>query len=328
MGRQKFQLFSHCKFIKRFRFLRIFGVPVLLHLFVVAGTLAQQAIRLQSYEFDPTYITVGDPIQLRLLIEADENLQLHPEPLDLSNLAHIEVQPPQVKRIKPEKSVAGKASYEVTYPLRAFVPGKQALPSITIKTIAPYESKALIQTPVYSFEVQSVKPAGATGMKSIKPPLSPAPNPLVYILMALLISAIVGILIFLYLRKRSQATDLPIEVPPQHPLHEIAYERLKAIEEMHLVAQGKMKVYHTEIAQVIRQYIEAQYNIPALELTTADLLAYLSHEGIEEGSFNQIRNFFADCNLVKFASYQPSKPEAHVRMEEAYRIIDVTMHNA
>ncbi len=307
-----------------------------LSLLFVVGVLAQEAIRIQSHQFDRNDITVGDAVQLRLLIEADEGLHLYLEPMVLSHLQHVEIEPPKVKRVKPHEAglegpVANKAFYEVIYSLRAFAPGKHTLPPITIKSTDADGNEATIQTPAYSFEVRAVTPpppaggyADATEIKGIKPPLPPPRGPLVYILMTLLLLTIIGALILLYLRKLSRAKYLPLEVPTLRPPHEIAQERLKQIEAMNLVAQGKMKDYHTEISHVIRQYIEARYNISALELTTEDLLERLGHAAIEAVNLSLIRNFLVHCNLVKFAKYQPSKPQAHERMDEACRMIDAT----
>ena len=128
-------------------------------------------------------------------------------------------------------------------------------------------------------------------------------------------------IIFLYLRRRAKPTDLQPEAVPQRQPHEIAYEQLNRIERMNWVAQGEMKIYHTEISHVIRQYIAARYHIPALELTTQELLDRLQSEGIPK---ELVRQFFTNCDLVKFARYSPAKPEAHDRMEEACRIVDET----
>ena len=295
-------------------------VSVLL-LLTSEGVFAQEAIRILSHEFDPDDITVGDPVQLRLQIEADENLHIYLDPIDRSEHEHLEVDKPQVQRIESEDTPAGKARYEVTYPLRAFAIGTHTLSSITIEYTGADGNNGSVQTPAYLFEVRSVKPPSATEVKEIKGPLPVPPNWFLYILAALLVIIVVGVLVFFYLRKRAKPIDLPPEVLPQRQPHEVAYEQLNQIEGMNWVAQGEMKVYHTEISQVIRQYIAARYHIPALELTTQELLDRLQPENIPK---EVVRHFFTNCNLVKFARYSPTKPEAHERMEEARRIVDET----
>ena len=298
--------------------------------FIVASALwlsslgrvsAQEAVRILSHDFDPDYITIGDPVQLRLRIEADENLHVYIDPIDLSEQEHLEVNKPQVKRIESESSLTEKVHYEVTYPIRAFTTGKHSLPPITIKYTGTNGDSGSVQAPAYLFEVQSVKSPSDTEMKGIKGPWSVPPNWLLYILVVIVVIVAIGAIIFLYLRRRAKPTDLqPEAVPPRQP-HEIAYEQLNRIAGMNWVAQGEMKIYHTEISHVIRQYIAARYHIPALELTTQELLDRLQSEDIPK---ELVQQFFTNCDLVKFARYNPTKPEAHERVEEARRIVDET----
>ncbi len=282
---------------------------------------AQEAVRILSHNFNPATITIGDPVRLQLRIEADKNLHLYLDPIDLSEHEHLEADKPQVKRIEPESPLTGKTHYEVTYPLRAFAIGKHTLPPIAIKYTGADGDSGSIQTPAYLFEVRSVKPAGATEMKGIKGPRSVPPNWFLYILAAALVIIAIGATIFFYRRRRAKPMDLQPEVLPQRQPHEIAYEQLSRIEGMNWVAQGEVKVYHTEISHVIRQYITARYHIPALELTTQELLDRLQPEDIPK---DLVRQFFSNCDWVKFARYNPTKPEAHERMEEARRIVDET----
>ena len=282
---------------------------------------AQEAIRILSHDFDPDDITIGDPIQLRLRIEADENLHIYLDPIDLSGHEHLEVDKPLVKRIESESPPTGKAYYEVIYPLRAFTTGQHTLPPITIKYTDTDGNGGSVQTPAYLFEVRAVKPPSDTEMRGIKGPWPVPPNWLLYSLVALLIIVAIGAVIFLYLRRRAKPLDLQPEVLHRRQPHEIAYEQLNRIEGMNWVAKGEMKIYHTEISHVIREYIAARYHIPALELTTQELLDRLQSEDIPR---ELVQQFFTNCNLVKFARYSPTKPEAHERMEEARQIVDET----
>ena len=293
----------------------------MLLLLPLGGVSAQEAIRILSHDFDPANITIGDRIRLRLRIEADKNLPIYLDPIDLSEHENLEADKPQVKQIESESPPTGKTHYEVIYPLRAFAIGKHSLPPITIKYTSADGDSGSIQTPAYLFEVRFIKPAGATKMKGIKGPWSVPPNWFLYILAALMAIIAIGATIFFYLRRRAKPVNLQPEVLPQRQPHEIAYEQLNRIEGMNWVAQGEMRAYHTEISHVIRQYIAARYHIPALELTTQELLDRLQPEDIPK---DLVQQFFANCDWVKFARYSPTKPEAHERMEEARRIVDET----
>ena len=77
-------------------------VASILLLSLSGGVAAQEAIRILSHDFDPDHITIGDPIQLRLRIEVDENLHVYLDPIDRSEHEHLEVDKPQVERIESE----------------------------------------------------------------------------------------------------------------------------------------------------------------------------------------------------------------------------------
>ena len=291
--------------------------------------VAHSEIRIHSHTFSPAEITVGDFVNLHLHIEADENLQIDFALLDTSQLQHIEAGTPQAKRVKAYKiglqpSAKGNVFYEVIYPFQVFAPGKHVLPPIGIKYIATNGNEAFIQTPTYSFKVQATMPENAQRIRDIKPPMAPRRRLGIYILALVLIITMTCATIFLYLRKRTKMAPLPIEVPRRPLPHEIAHEQLKEIEEKNLVSEGKLKAYHTELSQVVREYIDARYKIPALELTTDDLLECLNNADMSEADFHVIQNFLTNCNLVKFAKYKPSQPEAHERMAEAHRFIEAT----
>ena len=278
-------------------------IPALL-LAVTEEVSAQEAIRILSHQFDPDTITIGDPVQLRLQIEADESLHIYLDPMEVSEQEHLEADKPQVEHIRSEDTPTGKARYEVIYPLRAFATGTHTLSPITIKYAGADGDNGGIQTPAYLFEVQSVKPLGATEMKEIKGPWSVPPNWFLYISAALLLIVIVGVFVFFYLRKQAKPVEVQSEMVSQRQPHAIAYEQLNRIEGMNWIAQGEMKVYHTEISQVIRQYIAARYHIPALELTTQELLDRLRSEDVPS---ELVQRLMTNCDLVKFARYSPAK---------------------
>ena len=162
-------------------------------------------------------------------------------------------------------------------------------------------------------------------LRDIKPPLEPQQSLFPYFVAGGILVAIIATLVWFYLQQRRQ-TSAPtsIEEVEVHPPHEIAYERLAAIEASEWLARGELDAYHTQISRVIREYIEARYRIPALELTTTQLLAQLTEGQLGALYVEKIRHFLVNCDKVKFATYQPATAEAAKRMIEARWFIDVT----
>ncbi len=163
------------------------------------------------------------------------------------------------------------------------------------------------------------------GLRDIKPPLEVPESLLLYMLGAVVILGLIAASVGFYLRKRHQTIAVSEDEGVNLPLpHEVAYQRLKAIEASDLLARGDMETYHTQVAHTLREYISARYRIPALELTTTALRQAMSRAEIGAEYIDRIQQVLANCDMVKFATYQPQVSEASARIVAARWIVDAT----
>ena len=163
------------------------------------------------------------------------------------------------------------------------------------------------------------------GLRDIKPPLEVPQALLLYFIGAAVILGFITVSAWVYLRKRPKTLPVPEDDVVDLPLpHEVAYEQLAAIETSDLLKRGDMEAYHTRIAYVLREYIGARYQMPALELTTTALLHALLNAEIGNQCVERVRQLLAHCDIVKFATYQPELSEAPARIAEARWIVDQT----
>lgn len=167
---------------------------------------------------------------------------------------------------------------------------------------------------------------GGQNLRDIKPPLEVSQNLLLYFIGGpVVILGCVVILIWHHLQKRHQSLPLAVTDENDTPsAHEIAFEKLAAIEATDWLTRGDMEKYHTHIAHVLRQYIDARYQIPALELTTTGLFQAMLHAEIAAPYVERTRQLLDNCDMVKFATYQPELTEASARIADARWIIDET----
>lgn len=166
---------------------------------------------------------------------------------------------------------------------------------------------------------------GGQNLRDIKPPLEMPQNLLIYFISGTVILSIVAAVLWYSLQKRRQSLPTPIPDENNTPLaHEVAYEKLAAIEASDWLKGGDIKTYHTQIAYVLRQYIDARYHIPALELTTTGLLQAMLRAEIATPYVERTQQVLANCDMVKFATYQPELTEASTRIADARWIVDKT----
>lgn len=125
-----------------------------------------------------------------------------------------------------------------------------------------------------------------------------------------LLIIITGILIYIYLKKRGRAQDQPV-IPdsPKIPPHIIALNALKKLEEDKAWAVNQSKKYHTDLTDILREYIERRFLVEAHEQTTAEILRGMRLTGISEEQTAQLSNILRLADLVKFAKEKPSEEE-------------------
>ena len=168
-------------------------------------------------------------------------------------------------------------------------------------------------------------PLDAQSLRDIKPPVEVSQSLLPYFIGGVVILGFVVILAWYYVRRPRQVQLVPVTEVDDVPLaHEVAYQKLSAIEAADWLTRGDMETYHTQVAYVLREYIRARYRIPALELTTTALLHAMLRAQIDAPYVERVQQLLANCDKVKFATYQPEPAEASARVADARWIVDKT----
>ena len=162
-------------------------------------------------------------------------------------------------------------------------------------------------------------------LRDIKPPLEVTQSLFFYFIGGAVVLGFIAVSAFLYIWKRPQTLPVSPAEENDAPLpHEVAYEQLAAIEASDWLKRGDMETYHTQIAYVLREYIQGRYQIPALELTTTALLHAMQRAQIGVPYVKRVQQLLANCDRVKFASYQPEQSEAITHIADARWIINET----
>jgi hypothetical protein len=107
--------------------------------------------------------------------------------------------------------------------------------------------------------------------------------------------------------------------------HQLALRKLDQLEKEQLWQKGFVKEYHTRITEIIREYFEIQFELPALELTTTESLKLLSKHSLGIKVLDLTAQFLSNADLVKFAKYEPLEKVNHEMMEQAREIVTKTM---
>ncbi len=147
-----------------------------------------------------------------------------------------------------------------------------------------------------------------------------------YILGAILIISLLILGYYLYRRWQQKPGRTEQHVPePERPAHEIAFERLKELEDQKLWQKGKVKQYYIELSEILREYIERRYNFQALEMTTFEILEQMENSGFSVALHQKAKDVLELSDFVKFAKHIPKQDDHQEALDKTYAFVRETM---
>jgi hypothetical protein len=277
-----------------------------------------------SASVDSSTITIGDLITYTVKITHDEDVEVQLPSLG-ENLGGFEIR--DYVDFEPKKQNK-KIIHQVDYIISTFETGEFEIPPISVGyRIPPDTIEHVLKTESIKIVVESVNPSEDGDIRDIKSPWEISYNWKPVILIGgilLFVILLIVVLIYVIRKRRRGETIMPRKLEPPRPPHEVAYEELQRLAESDYLEKGEIKVYYSEVSDIIRRYIEGRYQIIAMELTTTEVLDQLKSIDIEEDLFDQIITFLESCDLVKFAKYIPGAEENEEILKLAIHIVDVT----
>jgi len=145
----------------------------------------------------------------------------------------------------------------------------------------------------------------------------------------LLILLILLILIGCYLLYKKYFKKKPVlndkELKLLQPAHVVALAQLDKIKNEKLWQQGRWKEYHTELTDVIREYIERIFNINSMEMTSEEILIHLKELRLEQkATYLGLQQILKLADLVKFAKWNATPDEHELSLMNAYLFVNQT----
>jgi len=174
--------------------------------------------------------------------------------------------------------------------------------------------------------IHTVPVSTAEEIKDVKSPLT---IPYDWRLLLLWIGIAIIILIlgnYLYKKYKRSKADQPVEKKIiTVPSHITAMNELEKLEKEQLWQKGFIKDYHSRITEIIRNYFEERFDLPAMELTTTETIQHLKSIKETENILNITNDFLSNADLVKFAKFQPLESVNETMMKQAKEIVQLTI---
>ena len=135
-------------------------------------------------------------------------------------------------------------------------------------------------------------------------------------ILGLLLLVVIGFGIWFFLKRRKPKVDENGNVVkgPVIPPYTKAIDSLENLRQQKLWQAGKTKEYYSTLTDIAREYIEGQFDVNAVEMTTDDILEELKPLHFNDEVFAKLKDTMELADLVKFAKYVATNLENDVAM--------------
>ncbi len=281
-----------------------------------AVSLQAQSVAIQS---DRKAYEVGDEIHITLSVDMPQTLEVLWPDLEQA-LEGMELMGDQTD------SLDGQLRRRLSYLL--FDTGEYVFPPQTIRLLREGDTLSLA-TAALGFRMGLAELDSASTLRPIAEPLEvsykPIPRALWYAAGALLLLLLAALFYrYVWMRRPKTLAAEPAFVQPELPCDELALQKLQDLEERKLWQQGQTKEYHIELTDIIREYIEARFQEPALESTTEEILSRLILVHPDRAVLERLGSVLRLADLVKFAKARPLSDQHSRAMQDARAFVLAT----
>ncbi len=293
-------------------------------LYLMATSLNAQLISVQS-SVSSDSLMIGDQVVYTLHVEAADHVDFLLPQLKDTLSRNLEVLYP----LSADTTTAeGRREVNHRYMITSFEPGMQMVPTqgVIYKTGGVSDTALSMPLMISVFEpvvdtTQQIMP--------IKPPIN---TPLTFkevapwaglVLGGLLLIGTIIYLIRRYRRLKGGPEGVPLK--PLEPAHVIAFRDLDKLKVEKIWEKGLVKLYYSRLTEITRHYIERQYEIPAMERTTDEIMQAFRKTNREDSLLDEmLKELLELADLVKFAREDPLPVDNQSNLNNAYLFVQKT----
>lgn len=282
-----------------------------------------------SAVMDSTNLFIGDqtPLHLQATCNADEQVQMPIYGEEL--ISGLEI----VNRTDVDTIVLKDGRYQLSQDL-TITSFKDSLfyiePLPFVSGAETIWSNPMTLNVIQPFEIDS-----ALAITDIKP-IQRAPfwfwGTFRWILLGLLIAGlgVGGYFLMRWIAKRQGIIESTKPAVPLRPAEEIALEKLDVIKAEKIWQSGQIKEYHTQLTDVVREYIARRFDVSSEEKTSDETLREMKPLLAERKDlYEHLRKMLSLADLVKFAKWTTTPDENENSLRTAYEFVkETTPHEA
>ena len=277
-----------------------------------------------SASIDSTTLFLGDQTQLRLQAVSEETETVRMPVYGEYLIPGIEI----VRRTGVDSTLLkdGRLQLSQTLTITSFQDSLFAIAPLPF--IA--EGDTLYSDPLMLNVVQPFEMDSTPAITDIKP-IQKAPvwvwGWLRWVVLLLVLSAIgVGLYYLIkHIRDGRSLIHPYVQKEPERPAEEVALEKLDLIREEKIWQAGREKDYHTQLTDVVREYIGRRFDVHSTEKTSNETLREMKVVLKDQKElYSGLSQMLQLADLIKFAKWKATPEENERSLQTAYQFVRET----
>ena len=230
-----------------------------------------------------------------------------------------------IKVVKGKKGASNVLNLRGGIVITSFEQGQYALPPLSLQRVT---KDGVVDTLVFNSQTLEVKTMPVdTATFEVHDIKGQIRYPVTFKEVLPWIGTVLGILglialaiwlILKYGKKRNAADE------KKDPAHIVALRKLDMYRGNKMWAPEKQKAFYSGITDTLREYIDARYDIGAMEMTTAEIMKDLKKTDVAEDLQSGLKELFERADFVKFAKFTASEEENASALPVAVRFVTST----
>ena len=277
-----------------------------------------------SAELDTNIIKLGGQTKLRLRIEHTKDVTIVFPQFKDSIASHIEIVEEHKLDTVSEK-ITTFYKMEKVYTITSFDSGYWVIPPIRV--YMNNDTNQFLETEPVMLEVKGVSLDPQKDVNDIKEPLSlgiTLKEILIIVgIIMLVLGLISGIILYYLFFRKKKIKITQLFQPKPLAAHEKALGLLEQLRKKKLWENNQVKLYHSELTDIIRGYIDERFGVSSPEQVSDETLAAMKGK-VDETTFTKLRNMLQLADMVKFAKEQPLPNENELSMNHAVDFVNST----
>ena len=301
-------------------------VLILMAMFALLGGLNAQNVEVEG-KVDNTKVQVGKPFTLDLSLKVPYGWFVEWNDFAIDTLSE---QLDIIKRSEVERTADADSNVIVKQQLTlmTFDTGQIQVPAVGLTYAKSFDDPDRLKAYTDPINLYSTTITVDTTL-AYKPIVEPIAAPVQmkevfpWILAVLLLALVVfGIWYWRKHRKTKVDADGNIVRGPVIPPYDKAVGDLENLRQQKLWQSGKVKEYFSSLTDIAREYIEGQFGVNAVEMTTDDILEEVKPLHFSQETYNKLKETMEVADLVKFAKYSAANLESENAMNSMTEFVN------